>query len=276
MIGSSLARKRCTLTSQAVFVLVGVRSPGNAGAVCRAAKAFGITEVRLVRPEADPRDPEAVRLAHGAEDVLAAARIVPDLDEALKDCSRAIATTARPRDWSRRILSCTDLALEFDSRETADGPLAMVFGPEDRGLTNEDLSRCDAIVSIRIAAHSDATLSLPAAAAIVAHSLTAANAQNSQPPARSSRSERGGRVLPSSQIDVLLEEIRTALGEIGFRPRPNEVRFRGSLRDFLARARTTEGDRLFLRHMLAQLGKWKRRMRSASASDRTAREGSSP
>jgi tRNA C32,U32 (ribose-2'-O)-methylase TrmJ len=76
------------------------------------------------------------------------------------------------------------------------------------------------------------------------------------------RSERGARVLSSSQIDQLLEDIRAALGEIGFRPKPNEIRFRGSLRDFLARARPTEGDRLFLRHMLAQLQKWRRRVES--------------
>jgi TrmH family RNA methyltransferase len=262
------------LASQVVFVLVGVRSPGNAGAVCRVAKAFGITDVRLVRPEADRRDGEAVRLAHGAEDVLAATRIVPDLDEALKDCTRAIATTARPRDWSRRVLSCEDLALEFESLDRPGATLAVVFGPEDRGLTNDELARCDAVVSIRIAGRGGATLSLPAAAAIVAHSL-AAPPPASPPPARGSRSERGSRILPSSEVDALLEEIRTMLAEIGFRPRPNEVRFRGSLRDFLARARTTEGDRLFLRHMLAQLGKWKRRMKSADAADQAGRKGRS-
>jgi TrmH family RNA methyltransferase len=261
--------------SSVVFVLVEVRSPGNVGAVCRVANAFGMNEVRLVRPQADPRDPEAVRLAHGAEEVLSAARVFSDLDEALRDCGRAFATTARSRDWSRRILSCEDLVAELGSSQIA-GPLAVVFGPEDRGLTNEDLARCDAIVSIRINERSSATLSLPASAAIIAYSLArGATPGVSRPPARGARSERGSRALPSSQIDVLLEEIRDALDEIGFRARPNEVRFRGSLRDFLARARPTEGDRLFLRHMLAQLGKWKRRMRGASAPDRAIRGGNS-
>lgn len=244
-----------------VFVLVGSRSPGNLGAVCRAAKAFGITDVRLVRPRADPRDAESVRLAHGAEDVLAGCPILPDLEAALKDCARAIATTARSRDWSRRVLSCEELSTEFFEARV-DGPIAVVFGPEDRGLTNDELARCDAIVSIAIDESSGATLSLPASAAIVAHSLTRAVASKSRPPARGMRSERGARVLSSSQIDQLLEDIRAALGEIGFRPKPNEIRFRGSLRDFLARARPTEGDRLFLRHMLAQLQKWRRRVES--------------
>ena len=249
-----------------VFVLVEPRSPGNIGAVCRAAKAFGITDVRLVRPQADPRDPEAVRLAHGAEDVLSAARNTSDLEQALQDCGRAIATTARSRDWSRRVLSCEELSAELLGPESDEAPVAVVFGPEDRGLTNEDLSRCDAIVSIPIDERSGATLSLPASAAIIAHSLVRAGAAGKRPPARGTRSERGSRPLHSSQIDTLLEEIRAALDEIGFRPRPNAIRFRGSLRDFLARARPTEGDRLFLRHMLAQLGKWKRRMRSEGVS----------
>lgn len=258
-----------------VFVLVESRSPGNIGAVCRAAKAFGITEVRLVRPQADPRDPEAVRLAHGAEDVLAAARIVSDLEQALEGCARAIATTARTRDWSRRVVSCEELAVEFFDLNDEDGPFAVVFGPEDRGLTNEDLARCDAIVSIPIDERSGATLSLPASAAIVAHALARHGASQGRPPARGMRSERGSRALRSSQIEELLEDIRAALHEIGFRPRPNEVRFRGSLRDFLARARPTEGDRLFLRHMLAQLGKWKRRVKSEGVSDRAVSKGGS-
>ena len=62
------------------------------------------------------------------------------------------------------------------------------------------------------------------------------------------------------ELDALVDEISATLGEIGFRPRPNAVRFRGTMRDFLARARPTLGDRLTLRHLFAQVGKWKRRV----------------
>jgi TrmH family RNA methyltransferase len=245
---------------------VGTRSAGNLGAVCRIAKAFGFDDVRLVRSDLDPGDPEGIRLAHGAEDLLQRISRASSLDSALKDCVRAIATTARPRDWSRRILSPDELAVEYASLEKSASPLAVVFGPEDRGLTNEELARCDAIVSIAKREHSRATLSLPASAAIIAHALAGAEqAHIAHPAARGLRSQRNARPLLSSEIDDLLEEICAAWSEIGFRPRPNELRFRGSLRDFLSRARPTAGDRLFLRHMFAQIGKWKRRTQESKA-----------
>jgi TrmH family RNA methyltransferase len=266
------ARKEPPIVSSPIlFVLVGPRAPGNLGAVCRTAKAFGFPAVRLVRSPIDPADREAVRLAHGAEDVLAAVEAAPTLDAALQGSARAFATTARPRDWSRRVLSPDELALELADAAGAGAPspaapIAIVFGPEDRGLTNDELARCDAIVSIPITTPdreaSRATLSLPAAHAIIAAAAARglARAGAARPAARGSRSERGGRALASTEIDELLEEIRATLASIGFRARPNETRFRGSLRDFLARAHPTEGDRLFFRHILAQTGKWARRV----------------
>ncbi len=254
------------MSSPIVFVLIGPRVPGNLGAICRASKAFGFPRVRVVRSPIDIADKEAVRLAHGAEDVLASVETAATLDAALQGCVRSIGTTARPRDWSRPVLSPEDLALELAADAPLESPIAIVFGPEDRGLTNDELSRCDAIVSIPIAEPAReaarATLSLPASHAIVAAAAARglARAGARRPAARGMRSERGARALASSEIDELLEEIRATLAAIGFRARPNETRFRGSLRDFLARAHPTEGDRLFLRHMLAQTGKWARRV----------------
>lgn len=269
-------RKECrSVSSPVVFVLVGTRSPGNLGAACRTAKAFGMPAIRLVHSAVDPRDKEAVRLAHGAEDLLESVEAAATLEGALRNARRTYATTARPRDWSRPVLSPEDLT-DAIAREAP--PVAIVFGPEDRGLTNDELARCDAIVSIsRGAAPTSATLSLPAALAIVAHAAARGVASRAEsfdeaqrPSARGPRSERGGRALASAEIDALLEEIRATLGTIGFRPRPNETRFRGSLRDFLARAHPTEGDRLFLRSVLAQTGKWKRRLDEAKSRGRAS------
>jgi TrmH family RNA methyltransferase len=257
------------------FILVGTRAPGNLGAVCRLAKAFGFPDVRLVASRVDPTDDEARRLAHGAEDVLARVRVHDSLTAAFAGCHRTVATTARPRDWSRAVLLPAELADEIAGAapRTTHG---LVLGPEDRGLTNEELSLCDAVVSIPLPANAAATLSLPVAASILAYELARGVAPDEQgaerPAARSDRSRRGARPLPAAELDGLLGEIVGALDEIGFRPRPNAIRFRGSLRDFLARARPTEGDRLFLRHMVAQVGKWKRRvageLRAEAAAER--------
>jgi TrmH family RNA methyltransferase len=249
------------LDSRVVFVLVGARSPGNVGAVCRVAKTFGFPVVRLVSPRLTADPAEAQRLAHGAEDVLEAMPTHATLPEAVVDCFRSIATTARRRDWTRPVHSPGDLAGLADA--DSGRPLALVFGPEDRGLTNEELSVCDEIVSIPLPDDAGASLSLPAAAAILAYELSrGGEGATDRPAGRSDRSARGSRPLETAELDSLLDEIGASLDEIGFRPRPNAVRFRGSLRDFLARARPTLGDRLFLRHLFAQIGKWKRRVAS--------------
>ncbi len=244
--------------SPVTFVLVGTRSPGNVGAVCRLAKAFGFPDVRLVTPRLTADEAEAKRLAHGAEDVLARAKTFDSLRAALAGCGRAIATTARPRDWSRRVLSPDELAAR--TRDVS-GPTAIVFGPEDRGLTNDDLAACDAVASIPLPPEPTATLSLPTAAAIIAWELAKSLGRTGpRPPAEGPRSARGAVALDTDELTDLLEEIDETLLEIGFRPRPNAVRFRGSLRDFLTRAHPTRGDRLMLRHILAQVGKWRRRL----------------
>jgi TrmH family RNA methyltransferase len=246
------------IVSPAVFVLVGTRSSGNLGAVCRIAKAFGFPEVALVAPRVAPHDADARRLAHGAEDVLETVRTFATLREAVAGCARSIATTARARDWSRRVVGPAELAGALGS---AAGPLAVVFGPEDQGLCNDDLAACDVVFSIPLPPGAGATLSLPAAAAITAWELANALGWSAaRPAAEGERSERGSRPLDAEALSRLLDRIDDALREIGFRPRPDAVRFRGSLRDFLARAAPTRADELVLRHVLAQVGKWSRRV----------------
>jgi TrmH family RNA methyltransferase len=222
------------------------------------AKAFGFPLVRMVAPRPTADEGEARRLAHGAEDVLETVETFATLRDAVAGCARTIATTARPRDWSRPVLGPGDLG---EALTAANGRVAIVFGPEDRGLTNDDLAACDAVFSIPLPADPAATLSLPAAAAITAWEMARAlGGVEDRPPAEGDRSAHGARPLDTEELSELLDDVDDTLREIGFRPRPNEVRFRGSLRDFFARARPTRGDRLMLRHVLAQVGKWKRRL----------------
>jgi TrmH family RNA methyltransferase len=230
---------------------VGTRTPGNLGAVCRAAAAFGFPDVRVVQPAFPPDHEEARWLAHGAGAVLRAVRVHHDLADALAGCFRSAATTARPRHSGRPVRTPAEAAAALREADAAH-PYGVVFGPEDRGLTNEELSLCDEVLSIPLPEGRGATLSLPAAATIVAWELACGPASvPPRPPARP---------LDTADLDALLAHIHAALDRIGFRPRPDAVRFRGALRDFVARARPTEGDRRVLRHVFAQVGKWQRRL----------------
>jgi tRNA C32,U32 (ribose-2'-O)-methylase TrmJ len=191
--------------------------------------------------------------------VLARAPVFGTLREALAGCRRSAATTARPRNWGRPVLLPGEA--DLGAAGSGAGPYAVVFGPEDRGLTNEDLAACDEILSIPLPRDPEATLSLPQAATIVAWELARTAGRTTKgPAARGERSERSARPLDTAAIDGLVREIVDTLDAIGFRPRPNALRFRGNVRDFVARARPTRGDRAVLRGMFAQVGKWRRRL----------------
>lgn len=128
------------------IVLVGTQHPGNIGSAARAIKTMGLRRLLLVAPEVRP-NAESQALAAGADDVLAAAEFHDDLASALAGCHRALGCTAR----SRRVQ-----LPERDPREAAAsvadalpvGDVALVFGRERTGLTNEELHLCQEAVHI--------------------------------------------------------------------------------------------------------------------------------
>ena len=131
------------------IVLVGSETSGNVGAAARALKTMGLTRLVLVDPECDPLGPEALALAHNAHDVLTSAVVVPTLAEALAGTVRSIATTQRSRRQGAPFLSPDQAAAEIrDFASTGD--VALVFGRESRGLTNEELALCT-IYSLNLA-----------------------------------------------------------------------------------------------------------------------------
>src|SRR5262252_6515413 len=118
------------------IVLVEPSHPGNIGAVARAMKNMALSDLTLVRPKAFPHA-EASARASGADDLLARARVVGSVAEAVADVGFVAATTSRPRDQNFRALDLHDAAQRvFDM--SARGPAALLFGAERTGLTNEE------------------------------------------------------------------------------------------------------------------------------------------
>ena len=143
------------------IVLVEPSHPGNIGAVARAMKNMALDQLVLVKPKLFPHA-EAVARASGADDVLANARVVDSVREALAGCGFVAATTSRDRDQYFRVADVRDAAerLVVESRRS---PAAVLFGAERTGLTNEDLEA--AHILIRIPAN-EAYLSLNLAMAV--------------------------------------------------------------------------------------------------------------
>lgn len=153
------------------IVLVGTQHPGNLGSAARAMKTMGLTRLVLVAPEKEP-NAESLALAAGADDVLDGCSLVPDLAGALAGCRLVLGCTARSRRVALPELTPREAAarLVADARQPGEGDIALVFGRERTGLTNEELHLCHA--AVHIPANPDySSLNLAAAVQVLAYEV---------------------------------------------------------------------------------------------------------
>ena len=130
------------------IVLCGTSHPGNIGAAARAMRTMGITDLVLVNPQRYP-DPQAVWFAAGAMDVLESARVCTSLNEALAGTSFAIACSARHRDIAVPMVDARAAAQQAVTVAQS-RPVAMVFGNETSGLSNDEVGCCGLLASIPV------------------------------------------------------------------------------------------------------------------------------
>jgi tRNA (cytidine32/uridine32-2'-O)-methyltransferase len=148
-------------------VLVGTQHPGNIGSAARAMKTMGLHRLVLVAPERFP-DPEAWALSAGADDLLAAAHIVPTLGDAVADCQLVLAATARRRSIPMPEYAPREAVARLRDEAAAGAGVALVFGRERTGLENEELQLCHG--AIRIPANPEySSLNLAAAVQILCY-----------------------------------------------------------------------------------------------------------
>ena len=127
-------------------VLVGTTHPGNIGASARAMKNMGIVNLALVKPKDFPSN-EAIYRSKAAKDVLESAQIYENLEDAVSDCELVIGTSARGRKVPWPVLDPKDAA-DRVAVHSENNKVAIVFGREDRGLTNQELGLCNLHVHI--------------------------------------------------------------------------------------------------------------------------------
>ncbi|WP_292041839.1 RNA methyltransferase [Massilia sp. UBA6681] len=194
------------------FVLVETSRAGNVGSVARAMKTMGFSELVLVSPRCeDPlNDAEAVAFASGAGDVLANARIVGSIGEALDGCNFAAAVSARLREFSPPVWT----PRAFAAHAAGQGELqpALVLGNERVGLPNEIVQQCN--VLINIPSNPDySSLNLSQAAQVLAYECRLAATGDTV-------EERGvgfhGDAASMAQIDGMYAHLEEALVAIGF------------------------------------------------------------
>jgi TrmH family RNA methyltransferase len=225
------------------IVLVAPSHPGNIGAVARAMKNMALSELLLVKPKEFPH-PDATARASGAHDVLAAARIVASLGEALQGCGFVAATTSRDRDQYFRVIDVRDAAVRIVA-ESRRAPAAVVFGPERTGLTNEELETAHAL--IRIPANpAYLSLNLAMAVQLVAYELFRVCDSGAATPALA-----GPPLASAQEMARLYAHFAQVLEEIEFRDRTQSgTHLMGRIRRFLQRAELDENEVNILRGIL--------------------------
>ena len=158
------------------IVLVEPAGTINVGSVARLCENFNVNELRLVSPKCDYLAKESKKMAVRGIKILEEAKIYKDLNSALSDCSRIIATCGRKDHGDIPLYSNKDAlrwALESETEET----IAIVFGREDRGLSNEELLKANKVISLNTSDNYP-SLNLSHAVAIVLHQLNQFNKLN--------------------------------------------------------------------------------------------------
>jgi len=213
------------------IVLVETSHPGNIGAAARALKNMELEELVLVRPRQFPH-PEASARASSAEDLLARARVEADLTTALHGCGLVLATTGRERDQYFRVFDVREAARRAVA-QAEHSPVAILFGSERAGLTNEELRYAHAL--LRIPANpAYASLNIAMAVQIVAYEILRARLDREQlereqhtrvaaplaaPLAAPRAAPRAAPLATPSELDRMYEHLAAVLEEIDFRDR---------------------------------------------------------
>ncbi|MDO9597915.1 MAG: RNA methyltransferase [Azoarcus sp.] len=218
--------------------------PGNIGAAARAMKTMGLTRLWLVSPAAFP-DPVADARASGAGDVLASARVVSTLEEALAGTVLAAAVTARRRELSLPRLNARAAAAELVPW-TERGEIALVFGNETSGLTNEEVGLCAMPVTIPTSPDFS-SLNLGAAVQLLSYELRMAVLE----PAAVYTGDPQPQPATHDEVEGFLAHLERAVTESGFHEPHNPRRLMPRFRRLFGRVRLEKEEVGILRGMLS-------------------------
>ncbi len=233
-------------------VLSHTTHPGNIGAAARAMKTMGLRHLYLINPSHFP-DAQAVAMAAGADDLLQNAVLCGTIDEALRDVALTVGMTARMRDISNEVSSPRE-AMPRVLQQAETHPVALLFGTEMSGLTNEEASRAQLLVNIP-ASQDFSSLNLAAAVQVIAYELAVA-AEVFQPVAQTLQP------APHEQVEGLMEHLEKTLFEIGFFTTQNPQRMMQRLRRLYARARLESDEINILRGILSVTTEYNGRLKA--------------
>jgi len=227
----------------------------NIGAAARAMANFGLSDLRLVAPRAAWPNQKALAMAAGAAGVVESARVFATLKAAIGDLHRVYATTARERGIAREVLTPSEAARRLRTAAAQGERAGVLFGNERAGLDNDEISLCDAVITVPTAEF--ASINLGQAVLIVSYEWFRAHDETR--PARLDHGPLQRRPARDEMIQ-LFDHLERELVASGFLYPPDKVEGMAcAIRATLHRARLTYQEVQTLRGMIVALAKGKHR-----------------
>ncbi|REC93505.1 RNA methyltransferase [Kushneria indalinina] len=244
------------------IVLIGTSHPGNIGAAARAMKTMGLEQLALVAPRCDGITPEAIARASGADDILERATLHDTLEPALTDCRWVVGASARSRHLPWPLCSPREFSTRLPGEmQGHEGTVALVFGREDKGLTNEELQRCHTHVHIPTSADYS-SLNLAAAVQVLAYECrqsflsTQASTSDTLPGSAYTFGVEWDNPLAShADTERFFEHLERTLIDIGFHDPGNPRQLMARLRRLYMRSRLDVMELNMLRGILTHVNR---------------------
>jgi TrmH family RNA methyltransferase len=231
------------LLSSISVVLCRPRSGGNIGAAARAVKNMGIGRLVLVAPE-DYHRAEARKFASNASDVLEGAPTFDTIEEAVAGCEIVLGTSRRIKSHRMRIMTPREAAGHV-LENMGQGSAAILFGPEDNGLTSEELAKCHSVISIP---SDDRQPSLNLAQAVIVIAYELRMGVDGLPPVRSFGS------ASETELDQMFKQTSAVLEKSGFFTRNPKERVLLHLKEIFANGVSTSQDARIIRGIFRRIG----------------------
>ena len=232
------------------IVLVNTSHPGNIGAAARAMKNMGLSELVLVEPATFPHA-DATARASGADDLLQGAKVCDSLAEAIDGCTLVFGASARLRSLPWPIVEPREMAQQVVT-ESAQSPVAIVFGREHSGLTNAELEACNALV--HIPCNQDfSSLNIAAAVQVLCYEVNLAAG------AGTAKAEDDSEIATSDELERFHQHLEETLVEIDFLDPDKPRLLMRRLKRLFNRARLEQTEVNILRGILTATQKFGRK-----------------
>lgn len=235
-------------------VLIQTSHPGNIGAAARAMKTMGLSRLYLVNPKLFP-DEQAVTMSSNASDILDNAHVVDTLQDALVDCNWVVGSSARSErslEWDvAEARECAERVID----KTKSGKVALVFGRENSGITNEELSHCHQLVHIPTNPEYS-SLNLASAVQLISYECRVASLDKEQ---GQTEAKLGEGVATADAMDSYYQSLEGSMIDTAFLDPEAPKHLMTRLRRLYSRAQVSPSELNILRGMLVAFQKNMRR-----------------